>query len=44
MSTYHLTDEIMAVLIIIAGLLAARPVLNWLLVKLYNMFIGTGHY
>jgi hypothetical protein len=39
----HLYDEILAAIILAAGVMAARPVILWLLKQLYQLFIGTGH-
>jgi hypothetical protein len=38
-----LIEEITAIVVMFLGLLAARPIVNWLLIKLYNLFIGRGH-
>lgn len=43
MDISRLSDEIFAAILIVTGLLVAKPVISWLLAKLYNLFIGAGH-
>ena len=45
MKTYNMVtvEEITAIIIVFLGLLATQPILNWLLIKLYNLFIGRNH-
>jgi hypothetical protein len=43
MQVQDLYDEMLAAILIVAGLMAARPVLSWLLMKFYELFIGTNH-
>jgi hypothetical protein len=45
MKTYNtaLLEEITAIVVMLFGLLAARPIFNWLIIKLYNLFIGRNH-
>lgn len=44
MQAHQLYDEMIALMIMVAALMVARPVLSWLLMKIYNVFIGTNHY
>ena len=44
MQAQQLLDELLAAILLVAGLLIAKPVITWLMMKLYNLFIGAGHY
>jgi hypothetical protein len=43
MSSIAPIEVVIAIVITFLGLLAVRPIMNWLLMKLYNLFIGRNH-
>jgi hypothetical protein len=44
MNSIKINEDVLSLLLLLMiGLFAARPALQWLLIKLYNLFIGKNH-